>query len=217
MVPKTPSARTPVAGPPTTLVRKPLAGISPFGCPSDAAALPRLLRGPSMVPVCPIKPRHFVAGTAPNETNGTHYRYKTCVLSYDECPICTLSRYDCCPCRSCAGPNPGAIKYGQFTADIALEETERCKRLVLEHHKWHRMRISEARNVSSHPRPPAKRQGTRERARACPALEHGGEGDSRRFNHATCNNRKTLWCALRVPSACRWCAPLSLTPQSGRC
>ena len=147
MVPKTQSAKTPVAGPPTTLVRKPLAGISPFGCPSDAAALPRLLRGPSMVPVCPIKPRHFVAGPASNETNGTHYRYKTCVLSYDEYPICTLYRYDVCPCRSCAGPNPGAIKYGQFTTDIALEETERCKGLALEHHEWHRMRTSVARSA----------------------------------------------------------------------
>ena len=45
---------------------------------------------------------------------------------------------------SCAGPNPGAITYTQFATDIALEETERCKRLALEHHKWHRMRTSEA-------------------------------------------------------------------------
>ena len=37
--------------------------------------------------------------------------------------------------RSCADPNPGAIKYIQFTTGIALEETERCKQLALEHHK----------------------------------------------------------------------------------
>ena len=60
------------------------------------------------------------------------------------------------------------LRAKDIALDIALEVTQRCKRLVLEHHKWHRMRISEARNVSSHPRPPAKRQGTRERARACP-------------------------------------------------
>ena len=67
--------------------------------------------------------------------------------------------------RSCAGPNPGAITYTQLTTDISQEETETCKRLALEHHKTAQ---NVARNVGSQPRPPAKRQGTRERARACP-------------------------------------------------
>ena len=52
--------------------------------------------------------------------------------------------------RSCAGPNPGAITYTPFTTDIALEETERCKTLALEHHKCHKMRTSKASNASCH-------------------------------------------------------------------
>ena len=200
MVPKTQSAKTPIAGPPTTVVRKPLAGIPPFGCPSVAAAPPRHPRGLSMAPVCPTKTPSFRSWTYANETNETHCRYEQCVFSYDECPICTPSRYDSghvtetkrvhhvsphtqpsipmpgqadrtqrrYKCHrhqlrkrknrescvspltkakltcSCAGPNPGAITYTQFATDIALEETERCKRLALEHHKWHRMRTSEA-------------------------------------------------------------------------
>ena len=52
--------------------------------------------------------------------------------------------------RSCAGPNSGAIKYLQFITDIALEETERCKKLALEHHKCHKMRTSKASNASCH-------------------------------------------------------------------
>ena len=195
MVPKTQSAKTPIAGPPTTVVRKPLAGIHPFGCRRPA------IRAASQWHRCvPLRPRHFVAGPTPNETNETHCKYEQCVFSYDECPICTPSRYDSghvtetktvhhvpphtqpsipmpgqadrtqrrYKCHrhqlrkrknrescvspltkakltcSCAGPNPGAITYTQFATDIALEETERCKRLALEHHKWHRMRTSEA-------------------------------------------------------------------------
>ena len=52
-----------------------------------------------MVPACPIILRHFVAGTTPNETDGTQYRYKKCVLSYDSCPILHPPRYDFRPCR----------------------------------------------------------------------------------------------------------------------
>ena len=149
------STRMRVAGPPTSVVRKPLAGIPPFSSPSAVVAPPRLPRGLSMVPACPIKPRHFVAGPTLNETNGTHCRYKNAFAAYDECQPLTKAKLT----RSCAGPNPGAITYTQFTTDIALEETGRCKRLALEHHKWHRRWTSEARNVGSHPRPPAKRNG----------------------------------------------------------
>ena len=46
-----------------------------------------------MALVCLTKPHHSVAGPTPNETNETHCRYKTCVFSYDECLIPTLSRY----------------------------------------------------------------------------------------------------------------------------
>ena len=49
--------------------------------------------------VCPIKPRDFVSGPTPNETNETHFRYKICVFSYAQCLICTIPRYDFCPCR----------------------------------------------------------------------------------------------------------------------
>ena len=178
MVPKMQSARTPVAGlptTPTTAVRNPLARIPPFGSPSAVAAPPRLPRGLPMVPACPIKLRHFVAGPTPNETNRTHFRYNTCVSSYDECQPLTKAKLT----RSCAGPNPGAITYIQFTTDIALEETGRCKRLALEHHKWHRRWTSEARNVGSHPRPLAKRNGTRERAIAC-----SGSGPGVRVIHS---------------------------------
>ena len=52
--------------------------------------------------------------------------------------------------RSCAGPNPGAITYPQFATDITLEETGRCKKLALEHHKCHKMRTSKARNAVCH-------------------------------------------------------------------
>ena len=52
-----------------------------------------------VAPLCPIRPRHFVAGPTPNETNETTCRYKKCVFSYNECLMCTLSRYDFCPHR----------------------------------------------------------------------------------------------------------------------
>ncbi len=58
------------------------------------AAPPCLPRGLSMGPVCLMKTRHSVAGSVPNETNETHLRYKKYVLSYDQCLIPTLSRYD---------------------------------------------------------------------------------------------------------------------------
>ena len=66
MAPKTQSAKTPVTGPPTTGIRKPLAN-TPVTTrhradPRVAAAPPCYLRGRSMVRVCPIKARHFVAG-----------------------------------------------------------------------------------------------------------------------------------------------------------
>ena len=54
------------------------------------------------------------------------------------------------PTRSCADPNPGAITYTQVTTDIALEVNERCKILVLEHHKCDNMRTSKAPNVGCH-------------------------------------------------------------------
>ena len=66
------------------------------------------------------------------------------------------SRFVCQPLtkakltRSCAGPNPDAITYTQFTTDIALQETEICKILALEHHKSHKMRTSMARNAGCH-------------------------------------------------------------------
>ena len=231
MVPKTQSAKTPVAGPPTTGVRKPLANTP---CNNAPPGRPTCSGRATLLPAWPLngtcvshKSPLFRSWIYPNETNETHYRYGECVFSYDECPICTLSRYDSghvtetktvhhvsphtqpsipmpgqpdriqrrhkCTgisyenvnscvnpltkaklTRSCAGPNPGAIKYVQFTTVIALEETERCNKLALEHHKYHKMRTSEARDVGSHPRPPAKRQGTPERAGACPGLEPGG-------------------------------------------
>ncbi len=150
MVPKTQSATTPVAGPPTTVGRKLLPGISPFGYPSVAVAPPRRHpRGLSMVPACPIKLLHFVAGPTPNETNGTHRRYKMRVSCVSPLTKAKLT-------RSYGGPNTGAITYAQFTTDIALEETGRCKRLALEHHKWLRIRTSEARNAGSHPGPSGK-------------------------------------------------------------
>ena len=66
------------------------------------------------------------------------------------------SRFVCQPLtkakltHSCAGPNPGAITYTQFTTDIALQETEICKTLALEHHKSRKMRTSMARNAGCH-------------------------------------------------------------------
>ena len=167
MVPKMQSARTPVAGlptTPTTAVRKPLARIPPFGSPTLAIAPPRLPRGLSMVPACPIKTPSFRSWTYAKWDKWDTLQIQKCVRSYDECQPLTKAKLT----RSCAGPNPGAITHTQFTTDIALEETGRCKRLALEHHKWHRRWTSEARNVGSHPRPPAKRNGTRERARAYP-------------------------------------------------
>ena len=104
---KAQSAKTPVAGPPTTVVRKPLPGIPPFGSPSVAVAPVRLPRGLSMAPLCPIRPRHFVAGPTPNETNETTCRYKTCIFSYDKCLICTLSGYDFCPLVIPSGTKAG--------------------------------------------------------------------------------------------------------------
>ena len=51
---------------------------------------------------------------------------------------------------SCADPNPGAIKYIQFTTDIALEVNERCKQLALEYHKSDKMRTPNARDAGCH-------------------------------------------------------------------
>ena len=62
MVLKTKSAKTPVAGPPTTVVRKPLVGTRHRAAHVLRAAPPCLSRGLSMTLVCPIKLRHFVAG-----------------------------------------------------------------------------------------------------------------------------------------------------------
>ena len=85
------------------------------------------------------------------------------------------------------------IKYRQFTTDIALEVSERCKTLTLEHHKCHKMRTSKARNAGCH----AKTSGIAARdlsigSISLPRTRSEGKGDSRRFNHLTCNNRKTL-------------------------
>ena len=52
--------------------------------------------------------------------------------------------------RSCADLYPDAIKYGQFATDIALEVSERCKGLALEHHKCDKMRTPKARDVGCH-------------------------------------------------------------------
>ena len=41
--------------------------------------------------------------------------------------------------RSCAHPNPGAIKYIRFTTDIALKSNEKYKTLAREHHKGDKM------------------------------------------------------------------------------
>ena len=63
------------------------------------------------------------------------------------------SRFVCQPLtktkltHSCVGPNTGAITYTQFTTDIALEQTERCKNLAL---KYHKMRTSKACNAGCH-------------------------------------------------------------------
>ena len=210
MVLKTQSTKTPVAGPPTTAVRKPLVGTRHQSAQVLRVAPHCHPHGLSMAQACPIKSRHFVAGPTPNETNETHCRYKKCVFSYDQCLICTLPRYDFCPCRgytvrrnrdtmshpihrlayscrpkrtryndvtnvtgisyenaenrelcvspltkakltrSCAGPNPGAIKYIQFTTDITLEVNERYKPLALEHHKRHKIQTSKASNAGCH-------------------------------------------------------------------
>ena len=83
------------------------------------------------------------------------------------------SRFVCQPLtkakltRSCAGPNPGAITYTQFTTDIALQETEICKTLALEHHKSHKMRTSMARNAGCH----AKTSGKAARALSRGSIE----------------------------------------------
>ena len=204
MAPKMQSAKTPIAGPPTTVVRKPLANTpcnnAPPTCSGRASLLPAWpLNGTCASHKSPL----FRSWIYPNETNETHCRYGECVFSYDECPICTLSRCDSglvtetkarhqvsphtqpsipmpgqadriqrrhkCTgisyenenscvnpltkaklTHSCAGPNPGAIKYMQFTTDIVLEENERCKRLALEHHKRHKMRTSKASNAGCH-------------------------------------------------------------------
>ena len=63
--------------------------------------------------------------------------------------------------HSCAGPNPGAINYIQFTTDIVLEVNERCKRLALENttNPTNSGPPGPAMSVVT-PRPPAKRQGT---------------------------------------------------------
>ena len=67
MVPQTQSAKTPMAGPPTTVVRKPLANTLVTtrhrADPRVAAAPPCHLRGTSMILVCLIRPRNFVAGS----------------------------------------------------------------------------------------------------------------------------------------------------------
>ena len=181
MVPIRQSARTPVAGPPSNANN----GCTKTPCRNTPVQKPKH-RGRAT--------RHFVAGPTPNETNETHCRYKTRVSCVSPLTKAKLTHI-------CAGPNPGAIRYTQFITDMALEVNERCKRLALEHHKWHRIAPSQARNVASHPRPPAKRQGTRARAGACPGP--GGAGDSQHFNHAICNNRKALRnsarCCLRCP------------------
>ncbi len=52
--------------------------------------------------------------------------------------------------RSCVDPNAGAITYTQVTTDIVLEVNQRCKTLVLEHHKHDKMRASKAPNVGCH-------------------------------------------------------------------
>ena len=52
--------------------------------------------------------------------------------------------------HSCADPNPGAITYTQATTDMALAVNERCKTLVLKHHKYYKMRTSKAPNAGGH-------------------------------------------------------------------
>ena len=90
MVLKTQSAKTPVAGPSTTVVRKLLQEHLRSAAQVLRPAPPCHPRGLSMAPVCPIKPRHFVAGPTPNETDGTHCRYKQCVFSYASVPSVPL-------------------------------------------------------------------------------------------------------------------------------
>ena len=98
MVPKTQSAKTPVAGPPTTVVRKPFANTpcnnAPPGSPTWSGRATLLPAWPLNGTCVSHKSPLFRSGIYPNETNETHYRYGECVFSYDECPICTLSRYD---------------------------------------------------------------------------------------------------------------------------
>ena len=98
MVPKTQSAKTPVAGPPTTVVRKPFANTP---CNNAPPGRPTCSGRATLLPAWPLngtcvshKSPLFRSGIYPNETHETHYRYGECVFSYDECPICTLSRYD---------------------------------------------------------------------------------------------------------------------------
>ena len=95
MVPKTQSAKTPVAGPPTTVVRKPLANTPCYNAPPGR---PTCSGRATLLPAWPLngtcvshKSPLFRSWIYPNET---HCRYNKCVFSYDECPICTLSRYD---------------------------------------------------------------------------------------------------------------------------
>ena len=181
--------------------------------PRVAAAPPCYLRGLSMVRVCPIKARYFVAGFTqmrqmrhitdtenaflattsvpsvpfpdtilalslrpkrdtmshpihppsipmPGQPDRIQRRHKCTGISYENVNSCVNPLTKAKLSHSCAGPNPGAIKYMQFTTDIALEINERCKRLALEHHKRHKMRTSKASNAGCHARPPAKRQET---------------------------------------------------------
>ena len=93
MVPKTQSAKTPVAGPPTTVVRKPLANTP---CNNAPPGRPTCSGRATLLPAWPLngtcvshKSPLFRSWIYPNETNETHYRYGECVFSYDECPICT--------------------------------------------------------------------------------------------------------------------------------
>ena len=70
--------------------------------------------------------------------------------------------------RSCVGPNTGAITYTQFTTDIALEQTERCKRLAL---KCHKMRTCKACNAGCHAKTSGKATRDLSRGSIEPALD----------------------------------------------
>ena len=186
MVPQTQSAKTPVAGTPTTVVRKPVAGIPTFGCPSVAAPPPCHPHGLSMVRVCLIRPRNFVAGPTQmrqmrhiadtknafsattsvssvpfldtisahavihSETKPGHHvspHTPPCILIPAQADpiqrrhkchrhqlrkrknreLCVSPLTKAKLTRSCAGPNPGAITYIQFTTDIALKKPRDAK------------------------------------------------------------------------------------------